>query len=241
MSDIGNKQWQEVRQIQRESRWHYQVGLVLGLAVLGLLIFDRAGYLTNAYTEALSVAATIVVLDRLAQQRAERQRKEELIFQMGSEDKTVALGAVRLLRYKKWLKDGSLQRINLEGANLGDSNLEDVNLQGANLENANLECSILEGARLQGANLQNANLQDANLLEADLEGAILYQARLQGATLLEANLEGANLYEANLEAANLKDANLHGASLPDGSTWTPETDMARFTDPNHPNFWQLSL
>ena len=25
--------------------------------------------------------------------------------------------------------------------------------------------------------------------------------------------------------------------LPDGSQWTPETDMARFTDPEHPDYW----
>jgi len=28
------------------------------------------------------------------------------------------------------------------------------------------------------------------------------------------------------------------AILPDGSKWTPDTDMTRYTDPNHPDFWQ---
>ena len=26
--------------------------------------------------------------------------------------------------------------------------------------------------------------------------------------------------------------------LPDGKKWTPDTDMARFTDPEHPDFWR---
>lgn len=27
--------------------------------------------------------------------------------------------------------------------------------------------------------------------------------------------------------------------LPDGTKWTPRTDMRRFTDPNHPKFWPM--
>jgi hypothetical protein len=26
--------------------------------------------------------------------------------------------------------------------------------------------------------------------------------------------------------------------LPDGTRWTPDTDMERFTDPQHPAFWR---
>ena len=34
---------------------------------------------------------------------------------------------------------------------------------------------------------------------------------------------------ANLRGANLDRANLHGAFLPDGTRWTPETDMQKWT------------
>jgi hypothetical protein len=27
-------------------------------------------------------------------------------------------------------------------------------------------------------------------------------------------------------------------TLPDGTRWTPEADLARFTDPAHPHFWR---
>jgi len=72
----------------------------------------------------------------------------------------------------------------------------------------------------------------------------LVGANLQGAMLLSANLQGANLAGANLQRTMLASANLQGARLsertrlPDGTNWTPGTDMARFTDPDHPDFWR---
>jgi uncharacterized protein YjbI with pentapeptide repeats len=106
----------------------------------------------------------------------------------------------------------------------------------------------LSGATLQDANLQGANLQDADLQKAYLQGAFLVQASLQGA-----NLQHANLHEATLKLSDLPS---HIARfdektiLPDADNighefnpiydkyWTPETDMSRYTDSNHPDFWQ---
>jgi hypothetical protein len=54
-----------------------------------------------------------------------------------------------------------------------------------------------------------------------------------------ANLQGANLSYANLQGAVLEDAELNETTiLPDGTQWTPDTDLKRFTDPKHPNFWR---
>lgn len=86
--------------------------------------------------------------------------------------------------------------------------------------------------------------EDTTLHKADLG-----RANLQGALLLGANLQGANLWDANLRAADMRWANLQGVSLsgasfdeettlPDRSKWTLDTDMRRFTDPEHPAFWQ---
>ncbi len=161
------------------------------------------------------------------------------------------------------LKEADLENANLEGALLDGANLEGALLDGANLQDAKLRGANLQGAalleaKLQGAGLYNVNLQDAKLLVANLQGAILGEANLEGAKLsyanlqdaklLAANLQGAKLVKANLQGANLRDANLEGAIiykapfdeitvLPDGSKWTPETDMERFTNPEHPNFW----
>jgi uncharacterized protein YjbI with pentapeptide repeats len=74
-------------------------------------------------------------------------------------------------------------------------------------------------ANLQGANLFNANLERANLWKANLEGAILWRA----------NLEGANLIATRFDEEKI---------LPDRSKWTPDTDMRRFIDPEHDDFWR---
>ena len=102
----------------------------------------------------------------------------------------------------------------------------------------------LAGVDLSGANLNRKWLSYASLVGADLSGADLERAKLEGTDLEGANLQGANLTRADLEEANLLNADLTGAifttrtTLPDGSRWTEDTDMARFTDPEHPDFWR---
>lgn len=97
--------------------------------------------------------------------------------------------------------------------------------------------------------LTNRTLKDkvfirANLREADLHAAYLRGASFENATLAGADLTGANLLGTIFTGADLSQARLDGASydgktvLPDGTFWTPDTDMARFTDPSHPNFWR---
>jgi len=161
------------------------------------------------------------------------------------------------------LQGANLWKANLQGAVLGGANLQGAllsytNLQGADLLSAKLQGADLGKANLQGAKLERANLQDAQLWLTNLQGADLPEANLQGADLERANLQGARLWLANLQnahlsadlqgtqlhRANLQGANLTGAKfddktvLPDRTHWTPDTDMQRFTDPNHPNFWQ---
>ena len=102
---------------------------------------------------------------------------------------------------------------------------------------------------LKDGTLVGANLWKANLARADLGWAILWYTNLEGADLRKANLEGADLHDANLEGAELQGATFdENTVLPDSdydsdteehsSTWTPETDMTRFTDTNHPDFWR---
>ena len=65
------------------------------------------------------------------------------------------------------------------------------------------------------------------------EGAKLYRVNFESTDLVETRLQG-----ADMRNANMKHANLWNAILPDSTRWTAETDMTRYTDPNHPNFWQ---
>ena len=152
------------------------------------------------------------------------------------------LGEASLRRadlYKANLGEASLRRAdlykaNLGGANLGGANLGGAFLGGANLGGANLYKADLEDASLWEANLGGANLRGANLRGADLVGAFLGRAFLVGADLVGAHLGGADLEGACLERAELSEDSI----LPDGTKWTLGTEMARFTDPDDPDFWQ---
>jgi len=152
------------------------------------------------------------------------------------------------------LVDANLSGANLGSANLSGANLGSANLSGANLGSANLSGASLWGANLSGARLGGANLERADLRSANLEGANLGSANLSGATLEVANLSGATLEVANLSRAIInKTTKLdETTTLPDAKIvdhdengnrifdkhWTPDTDMSRYANPNHPDFWQ---
>ncbi len=134
-----------------------------------------------------------------------------------------------------------LEETDLHEANLKGAHMSFVHLQGANLENANLS-----GAELDHAHLGKANLHGVNLRSADLHKAILFDANLKEAILHGANLQEAALFDTCLESADLGGANMQGANLnqvildkntilPDGTKWTEDSDMRKFT---HPEEWQ---
>ena len=175
--------------------------------------------------------------------------KEKLLAQMGSGDNKSALEAVKKLQDKNHFRDGTLRGINLAGANLQKVLLARADMEGAVLQGANLRESYFGATNLRGANLEKADLGGANMREVILIGANLSCANmcnthLASARLQEATLSGVNLCEANLWGANLQGATLDGAEfssetvLPDGTRWTPDTDISRFTDQEHPNFWR---
>jgi hypothetical protein len=161
-----------------------------------------------------------------------------------------------------------LREVNLMNYDLFRANFRGADLHGANLTNCILRAADLRRANLQNANLSAAQLIEANLSGADLSGATMDRCYLSGADLSNArmigtrvncslwgvHLQGADLQDADLSGAelfrtNLTDANLAGVSLadakinkdtilPDGNPWNQRVDIARFTDPAHPNFWR---
>lgn len=142
------------------------------------------------------------------------------------------------------LSDVNLKKADLSNAQLQAAALWRTNLQDACLWKANLELAILGDTELQQAYLKEANLEEAILMRAKLEGASLENANLQNAYLRGAHLRQAYLWKANLKGAELREADLseakfdHTTILPDNTCWTPDTDMARFTDPRHSSFWR---
>ncbi|MBZ0282133.1 MAG: pentapeptide repeat-containing protein [Anaerolineae bacterium] len=167
------------------------------------------GLSTELVGAAIATLLIGVVVGTVQKNEADEVLKRQLIAQMGSPNNDFAIEAVRQLRSLGWIENGFLQ--------------------GAALWNANLEGAVLQLANLQGADLLFANLQDAFLSGANLESVVLQDANLRGAYLWNANLQGAKLYYAKFNESTI---------LPDGTNWTPETDMSRFTDPNHPQFWR---
>jgi len=241
------------------------IAVALASSLWGVLrTGDWEGLALNFGTEMAGAVVTYVLLELIIGHREEQEaKKADLIAQLSSKVKDVTIAAAEELRRYGWLYDGSLQGANLRGTNLSGADLQGANLQGANLLSAHLQGAFLLGANLRGAILFGAKLQEAALWSTNLRRAVLVQANLQGANLRGADLQGAFLFGANLRGANLAGANLHGAdlvganlpeqltgyrngtetkfdekiTLPDGTEWTPDTDMTRFTDSTHPAFW----
>lgn len=243
----ANEQFEEQRKIRREHKQTYQLMggitlLVIGIWIGAQLFGGDAGFTTNLYTEALSIGVTILVLNWFADRRATRQRKEELFLQLGSQSNDFALEAKRQLKIEGWLEEALAQkkfpRANWQGMVLARMDLTHLTLLNANLVCTNLMSADLSNAVLCRSSLSNAFLVDtkltnANLLDANLTGAVLWFADLTNANLSYANLTDASLLITDLANANF-DVN---TILPDGTHWTSDTDMSRFTDPTHPQFW----
>jgi capsular exopolysaccharide synthesis family protein len=137
-----------------------------------------------------------------------------------------------------WAAD--LSGIRLPYADLRETNLGMANLQGASLAGVDLRNASLGVANLQMADLRSASLSDASLGYIDLQDADLSEADLTCANLAHANLKGTNLRYANLSGAVLDNAELdRHTCLPDGMYWASDVDMARFTNPKHPDFWHI--
>ncbi|MDX2162852.1 MAG: pentapeptide repeat-containing protein [bacterium] len=217
-------------------------------------------FYANVSTEFASIAITVLIIDTLNRRRESRvesqREREELIRTLGSKINERARQAAETLRARGWLTDGTLQEIDLRAANLEDADLFMADLQGANFQWAMLKNATLKKANLVGADFSNTRAWGARCYKADLRSANftdakLYRINFEKADLREAVFKGAILDGADMTGANLRGAHFTGAIfrgsnpnpdshtlLPDGSAWTPDTDLARFTDPAHPAFWQ---
>ncbi|MEO1165641.1 MAG: pentapeptide repeat-containing protein [Chloroflexota bacterium] len=209
-------------------------------------------FYANVSSELLSIIVTVLVLERLNARRQDEQEKRRLIALLGSNEAVVTKIAIAELRARGWLEDGTLAgidliRANLEGAYLRGADLRKADLRRANFTKADLYHATLSNAGLFRANLtkaklNNIDLRNSELKRANLSGANLFGANLRSSILENANLSNTLLWNVNLSNANLKNADLTDAIfdetiLPDKTVWTPDTDMTRFTNPEHPDFW----
>jgi hypothetical protein len=196
----------------------FRVLVSLWILLRIMVSWDWSNVGPSLVVELAGAGIVYIIVDRLVK---ERERRRDLIVEMGSRVNDVAVKAAEKLNKMGTLRDGSLREANLWRANL----------KGACLVDADLRKALLWDANLKQVDLAGAKLQRTYLRDADLEGATLWDAKLQGANLRDANLRCAKL------ANTLFDGN---SVLPDGEKWTPETDMERFIDPEHPDFWRPS-
>jgi len=210
-------------------------GIIIGAFIFGAEVpfisnNNMLGYSTNIFTELLSVGVTILVLNRLSEQRENTRLKSLLLARVKNPSRDIAVDAIEEIRVYGWLhgRTGLLQA----------ENLFQANLQNANLWGANLNLSKLTQANLSNARLQHANLLQANLVSADLSHAILRQANLQSAYIRQANLQEADLLAANLERANLLATNLSGANLREANLKSAHLVSV---DLSQANLWQADL
>jgi len=118
------------------------------------------------HIDLIGIGLTVLIISNAVEAVSIQAEKRKLILQMGSPDNSFAREAMRQLKQKHWLHDGSLE--------------------GAYLKSAHLKGANLRGAHLQGVDLKYANLQGADLTKANLEGADLRIAHLEGVDLREA-------------------------------------------------------
>ena len=118
-------------------------------------------FYANVSSELASIAITVLIIDFLNERQQIKQNKEELILQLASPTNLYAKEAARILKNKKWMKDGTLR-----GAYLSRANLSGAFLAGADLQEANLLKADFTGAYLQDVNLQNAKVTDVEMCKA---------------------------------------------------------------------------
>jgi hypothetical protein len=193
-------------------------------------------FLQNISTEFFGAVVTTLLLGLgvliFDQYQEIQNQKDNLILQMNSPDRVLAIEAVRILASEGWLFDGTLNNKNFADVNLeGTRFLAQANLKGANLNNANLRASNLRGANLEDTSLVEANLEGSRLIEVNLRRANLTASNLTRVDLTDADLSGADLTVANLQDVILDNVIWDNSSiLPDGTTWTPDRDLSKFTN-----------
>lgn len=223
------------------------IGVLIGIVLLG----NDRGYTTNLYTEGLSIAATVFILNLLARRREDARLKAQLIRELGSSDNGIASRAARELEAHGWLNDGSLKKVYLANANLRRVNLLRPDLEGADLTDVNCEAASVQYGTLRASSLYGSNLTHSTLMSVDLRGADLSEANLEGANLFAciledaklgfANLSGAQLNYTNFQNANLEGAKLQGADLRQANLEGAKLVGNDYIDPNkYGNYFTLS-
>lgn len=187
---------------------------------------------------------------RFSKMRTKMMTDAQLISELRTQANATVLEMLNILKERECLQNGTfvgadLSGIQMQNALVAMSNFERVRFCGGDLSHAYLgRCNLIQ-ADFSATTMTYANLREAQMNKANFGGAILHEAHFADSTLWSADFSGASLQQANfwganLKAAKLRDADLSGATLtnaqfdidtilPDGTRWSSEVDMSRFT------------
>ncbi len=231
--------WEQTKQIWRENVWLWITpGLFLG-GVIGFLIGISSSadidhwFINGIWPEAISTCIAIALLyhfDKWRDDRREKSRlRSELLWQVRSRSRDIAVSGIERLRFEKWLEgeEGLLQRADFsshppqwQGADLNNANLraaqlryaklENASLMGANFENASLAFSTMCSCKCQGTVLRNTVLSNCDLRNVNFEGADMRFAYLTNSVLDFTRFNMAKVEYACLEGSKMRNADLSG-------------------------------
>lgn len=237
---------QEIRQIHREYGTFYRIAGGIGLVLFGVMIgagmfsgnapIIRDSYLTNLYTEGMSVLLTIVVLNYLAERRDTMRRemeiKEQLLRDAASTVNATARSSVDQTRKRDWHtgENALLRRADLREANLENTDLREFDLSGVDFRRANLSYARMRYAQLKDCDFRRAWMHAVNLIETDLRDSQLRLAKLDEARLGSADLSGLDLTNTTLEKARLTNSKLRGTQLFEADLRGADLRAADLTD-----------
>lgn len=199
---------------------------------------DFSSDMVGAFITTLIFGLLVTVAQSSQQKQFEKNR---LIIQLGSENNNVTLAASEELLASGWLRDGTLKKSSLIGANLQGLFLKSADMEGALLNWANGQGVALTHANLKGANFFAGNFCGAIFMGADLQGANMVGVDLRKADFFEADLQGVNFFQSDLRNANFMWATFdNNTILPNGKKVDMSTAILEqldiFTNPDNPNF-----
>jgi hypothetical protein len=166
--------------------------------------------------ELIGISITVLILDAMVEKRqkkiAEDQFKAQLVREMGSSIRDMAIPALEELRENGWLADEFLTGKNFDGANLMDADFTNAILSNDSFVHANLAGANFNGAKLDGARLISANMKNAKTEFAVIRGADLRGALLEGSSFTDEQLQGVTY--------------LHGAIMPNGKRYDGSLNLS---------------
>ena len=162
------------------------------------------------------------------------------------------------------IKDLSMsqRQVDFSGSMILNTSMEGAKVRYTKFDNSTLWLANLNKAIIIDSSFNNANLRTTTMKYASFHTSSFRAARFDGANMNSTSFQSCNFGGVDFTNADLKDAQFldcvfdDKTILPDSGVlphhygyseesgfssikyWTPETDMTRYTNPEHPDFWQ---